>query len=73
MMPFSLTVYLKPYSYMAFESNIDLKDASCPTAWVAEQIEAWLLSLTSSVNQGQALHATIDIFEQGFDRYGFLK
>jgi hypothetical protein len=33
-------------------------------------VSAWLSSLAASIRDGQALEKNVDLFEQGFDRYG---
>ncbi|KAI0698168.1 hypothetical protein BC835DRAFT_1413297 [Cytidiella melzeri] len=55
--------------YETVENSTNMKDTKPPSSWDIPDLQSWLLEVSSSINDGQSVHPTLDLFQQGFDRY----
>ena len=57
--------------YATVESSARGEDVEPPSTWTQTDVRDWLLSQAEDINPGKSFLASADLFEQGFDRYGW--
>jgi hypothetical protein len=50
------------------KNSTNTKGLKPPASWQTFDIENWLLDIASSLNDNQPVYATLDLFQQGYDR-----
>lgn len=55
--------------YREVEQSADTQSVAPPKEWNVEAVEAWLGKLAASINGDKPISPSLDVFDQGFDRY----
>lgn len=53
--------------YETVQDSSDAKGIQLPDSWSIEDVEAWLIQHCVSINGGEDVSPTMDLFDQGFD------
>jgi hypothetical protein len=54
--------------YTTVKNSTNTKGLKPPPSWQIFDIENWLLEIASLLNDKQPVYATLDLFQQGYDR-----
>lgn len=51
------------------QASTDSSGIAPPSEWTAEVLEDWLSEHATAINEGREPSSSVDLFQQGFDRY----
>lgn len=55
--------------YQTVDDSTDARGIAPPESWDSSTVEAWLSRHSSALHDGGLVEPTVDLFDQGFDRY----
>ena len=63
-------IHGKHYRYETVENSTNARETRPPSSWELPELQQWLVETAVSVNDNVAIEPFVDLFQQGFDRYG---